>query len=393
MIDIFSPEVRRNPFPVYAQIREQMPVILEPRTGAWMIFDYEGVKAALTDHQRFSSSMTHAGRTNPEWIIFMDPPRQPKLRALVSQAFTPKAVTDLEPRIRELSRGLLEKVAGVGSMDLVEEYAAPLPMMVIAEMIGIPPEEWARFRRWSDTILKLSQTLQGGAEAQSAVTEYMALKEEMHPYLTALMYGGMRGEGLLARLADANVDGEELTEREIIGFVELLIVAGQETTSNLIANAVLCLSEFPIQRARLKVYPELLGTAIEEVLRYRSPVQWLFRTTTQDVEMHEQTIPRGKLVIAVVGSANRDVEQFAEPETFDVGRNPNPHIAFGHGIHFCLGAALSRLEARVALPDLLERLGDFDVEEDHSWEPRAALHVHGPARLRVRFREKAGKRA
>lgn len=391
MIDIFSPEIRRNPFPVYEQIREQMPVILEPRTGAWMIFDYEGVKAALTDHQRFSSSMTHAGRGNPEWIIFMDPPRQPRLRALVSRAFTPNAVAELEPRVREFSRVLLNRVADRGSMDLVEEYAAPLPMMVIAEMIGIPPEEWTRFRRWSDTILNLSQTLQDGPAAQAAVTEYVALKEEMHPYLAALMYGGAR-EGLLARLVDANVEGEELTEREIIGFVELLIVAGQETTSNLIANAVLCLSEFPMQRARLKTYPDLLGTAIEEVLRYRSPVQWLFRATTQDVEMHEQIIPKGKLVIPVVGSANRAWRQFAEPETFDVGRNPNPHLAFGHGVHFCLGAALSRMEARVALTDLMERLGDIEVEESAAWEPRAALHVHGPARLPVRFEAKAGKR-
>lgn len=391
MIDVFSPEVRRNPFPLYAQVREHMPVILEPRSGAWMIFDYEGVKAALTDHQRFSSSMEHAGRSNPDWIIFMDPPRQQQLRALVSRVFTPKAVAELEPRIREFSRMLLDKVVGNGAMDVVEEYAAPLPMMVIAEMIGIPAEEWARFRRWSDTILKLSLTLQAGAEASAAVAEYVALKEEMHPYLAALMYGGVR-RGLLARLVDANVEGEELTEREIIGFIELLIVAGQETTSNLIANAVLCLSEFPEQRARLKVYPDLLETAIEEVLRYRSPVQWVFRAATQDMEMHGQTIPKGKLVLPMVGSANHDPRHFEEPEMFDIGRNPNPHLAFGHGVHFCLGAALSRLEARVALPDLMERLGEMEVDSAAAWEPRAALHVHGPARLQVRMQQGIGSR-
>ena len=391
MIDLYSPEFRRNPFPFYAEIRERLPLMKDPQSGAWMILDYDGVKSALTAHQQFSSEMKHAGRGNPEWIIFMDPPRQQRLRGLVSRAFTPKAIAELEPLIREISRRLLRKVAKRGEMELVEEYAAPLPMMVIAEMIGIPAGDWTRFRRWSDTILKLSYTVKADAQADEAITDYASLKGEMHPHLRAVIEErtAVPEDDLMTRLVQAEVDCQRLTESEIIGFIELLIVAGQETTSNLIVNAVLCLSEFPEQRARLKAEPALLGSAIEEVLRYRSPVQWLFRATTCDVEMHGQTIPKGALVIPLVGSANRDPRQFADPELFDVGRSPNAHIGFGHGVHFCLGVELSRLEARVALPDLMEHLGEIEVDAGAAWEPRSALHVHGPARLPIRFRRES----
>jgi cytochrome P450 len=193
------------------------------------------------------------------------------------------------------------------------------------------------------------------------------------------------GDDLLTRLVQAEVDGERLSEQEIIGFVELLIVAGQETTSNLIANAVLCFIENPGELARLQAALELWAKAIEEVLRYRSPVQWVFRATRCDVAMHGQTIPAGKLVLPMIGSANRDPLVFTEPGRFDVAREPNPHIAFGHGIHFCLGAPLARLEASIALPDLVARLKHLEPAGDEPWEPRSALHVLGPTRLRVRF--------
>jgi cytochrome P450 len=192
-------------------------------------------------------------------------------------------------------------------------------------------------------------------------------------------------DDLLSRLVEAEVDGERLSGHEIVGFVELLIIAGQETTSNLIGNAMLCFAEHPDQLARLRERPELMGKAIEEVLRFRSPVQWIFRATKSDVTLHGQTIPAGKLVLPMIGSANRDAEVFAEPNRFDVAREPNPHIAFGHGIHFCLGAPLARLEASIALPDLLARLGDIELASDALWEPRTALHVLGPTSLKIRF--------
>jgi cytochrome P450 len=181
------------------------------------------------------------------------------------------------------------------------------------------------------------------------------------------------------------VDGERLTQEEILGFVQLLLVGGQETTVNLINNAVLCFVEHPDQLARLWAAPQLLPSTIEEVLRYRSPLQWMPRATTRNVELHGRVIPAGKLVLPMMGSANRDAGQFADASQFDITRAPNPHLAFGHGIHACLGAPLARLEARIALADFLERVKGFELATDGSWEPRQALSVHGPSRLPIRF--------
>ncbi len=212
---------------------------------------------------------------------------------------------------------------------------------------------------------------------------------EMKAYVTAQIdarrAARAAGEDLLTRLVEAEVDGGRLSEEEILGFIQLLLVAGSETTTNLVNNAILCLVENPAELTRLRAAPDLLPSAIEEVLRFRSPVQWMFRATRRDVEMHGQVIPAGKLVLPVIGSANRDPRQFQRPDSFDIGRDPNPHIAFGHGIHFCLGAPLSRLEARIALSDLLARAEDLRLASDAPWEPRKALHVHGPARLPIRF--------
>jgi len=280
-MDFFSPEIRRNPFPVYDQLRAAAPVLHEPRFDAWMIFSYEDARRAMTDHERFSSSMFTAGRANPDWMIFLDPPRQAKLRSLIGRAFTPKAIAALEPRIRELSRQLLDPLIARGQMDVAAEFATPLPMIVISEMVGVPAAEWERFRRWSDVFLKLSHTISAGSAASAAAAEYFAAKAEMSAYMAALIAErrAQPKHDLLSRLVEAEVDGERLTEQEVIGFVELLIIAGQETTSNLIGNAILCFAEHPDQLARLRESPELMPRAIEEVLRFRSPVQWIFRAT------------------------------------------------------------------------------------------------------------------
>jgi cytochrome P450 len=387
VIDFSSPDHRRNPFPAYHQLRAAAPLVHDSRTGLWLLFDHASVRQALTDHAHFSSSLFRAGRSNPDWLIFLDPPRHPKLRSLIGQAFTPRAVADLEPRIRQLSRELIHAVLERGSLDLVSEYATPLPMMVVAELIRIPPNEWPRFRHWSDEILKLSTTLTESATAAEAVAAYGDVKAEMGPWLAALQRERIAHpqDDLLTRLLEAEVDGERLSDQEIAGFVELLIVAGQETTSNLIANAMLCFAEHPSERARLAASPELLPSAIEEVLRFRSPVQWIFRVTTSDVVLHGQTIPAGQVAIPIAGAANRDPNVFAEPGRFDIARSPNPHLAFGHGIHFCIGAPLARLEARIALQDLFRRLPNLELASAEPWEPRAAPHVHGPSRLEVRF--------
>ena len=209
----------------------------------------------------------------------------------------------------------------------------------------------------------------------------------MNDYLAAMIerLRSSPKEGLLTNLVAAEIDGERLTQAEILGFFQLLVVGGQETTTNLINNAVLCLIEHPGELARLRAAPDLLPSAIEEVLRFRSPLQWMMRTPKREIEVHGQPIPPGKLVLAMIGSANRDPRQFDASERFDITRDPNPHLAFGHGSHFCLGAPLARLEARIALADLLLGNGLLELAGDEPWEPRKALHVHGPARLPVRF--------
>ena len=352
-----------------------------------MIFDYEGVKRALNDNEAFSSSMFTAKRANPEWFIFFDPPRHTKLRALIARAFTPRVIANLEPRIRDLSRELLDRAIERGEMDLAADFSVPLPLMVIAEMLEIPVADRPCFTRWSDVMLSLSFVVPGGEGGAKASEDFVTVKAEMGAYLAGLLAErrATPRDDLLAKLLEAEVDGERLTETEILGFFQLLLLAGTETTTNLLNNAILCLTENPDQLARLQSAPDLVPSAIEEVLRYRSPVQWMFRATRREVEMHGQKIPAGKLVLPIIGSANRDPQQFCDPGRFDITREPNPHIAFGHGIHFCLGAPLSRMEARIALPDLMERLKGLELASREPWEPRKALHVHGPANLPVRF--------
>jgi cytochrome P450 len=383
MTNIFSDEMRRNPYPLYDQLRSASPVLhAPPPLNAWLIFDYDGVKRALNDHETFSSRVP-APRN---WFIFFDPPEHSKLRALISRAFTPRVVANLEARIREFSRELLDQAATGVEMDLASEYSIPLPMKVIAHMIGIPLADWARFKRWSDMILKLSYARSGGEEAADAHKEFTAATVEMNDYLTEMITQRRAApkDDLLTRLVEAEVDGDRLKQEEILGFFQLLIVAGQETTTNLINNSIICLLENPDQLNRLRVAPDLLPSAIEEVLRYRSPLQWVMRTPKHDVDLHGQTIPAGVLVMPVIGSANRDPRPFTEPNRFDIARNPNPHVAFGHGIHSCLGAALSRMETKIALSDLLARFRTIEFASPEPWQPRKALHVHGPTHLPIR---------
>ena len=387
MKELFSDEARRNPFALYAQMRQAVPTFKAPPPfDMWMIFDYDGVKRAISDQQEFSSRVP----APDNWFIFFDPPQHSKMRALISRAFTPKSIAALEPRISDLSRKLLDNVLTRDVVDIATEYSVPLPMTVIAEMIGIPPSDWQRFREWSDVILKLSYTMrgmEGDEESARALAGFRTVTMEMNDYLTKMIAERRAAprDDLLTRLVDAEVDGERLTQHEILGFFQLLIVAGQETTANLINNALICFMEAPDQLARLRASPELLPSAIEEVLRYRSPIQWLMRTPRKDVEVNGKVISPGQLILPIIGSANRDPKQFTEPDRFDITRDPNPHVAFGHGIHACLGAALARMESRIALSDLFNRFKHFELATKEPWPPRKALHIHGPANLPLRF--------
>ncbi|WNG55251.1 cytochrome P450 [Archangium gephyra] len=387
MMNLFSDEVRRNPYPAYEQLRGRSPVLHEPHSDLWMLFDYESVKRALQDHEAFSSVVAPPSAMTSQWLVFMDPPRHTKLRALIMRAFTPRAVASLEPRIVALSHELLDRTRSRGEMELAEDFSVPLPLRVIAEMLGVPLADQPRFKRWSDVMMALGYAVAGSEEAALVHREFAEVTEEMRAYVRdlAAQRRAAPRDDLLTRLVEAEVDGERLTGDELLGFVQLLLSAGHETTTNLINNALLCFLEHPAQLARLRAEPGLLPSAIEEVLRYRSPVQAMFRVTRAEVSLHGQVIPAGKMVLAMIGSANRDPRKFQEPDRFDITRDPNPHIAFGHGIHFCIGAPLSRLEARVGLSVLLERMRDFSLASDAPWEPRRAIHVHGPTRLPIRF--------
>jgi cytochrome P450 len=324
----------------------------------------------------------------PEWMIFQDPPRHLRLRALVAQAFTPGSVAALEPRIRDLSRRLIDAEIGDGEMDLALDLAIPLAMLVIGEMLGLPPEDQSSFERWNDVFLRMSYTVPGGPGVEEIVAEFAMTTAEMHEYLGRLLEERRvrPRNDLFTRLLQAELEGERLTQTEILGFFQLLLLAGSETTTNLLNNAVISFADNREAYAQIQANPELLPSAIEEVLRYRSPLQWMFRIARQDVEMGGQHIPAGKRVLAMIGAANRDPAIFPEPNRFIPDRNPNPHLAFGHGIHFCLGSSLARLEAKIALADLLERTSDVELASDAPWTPRPGLHVHGPTSLPIRFR-------
>lgn len=384
---LFSPETRRNPYPWYEQMRQTSPVFRDPGSGTWMLFDYASVRAAMNDPETFSSRVVPPTGGVPDWLIFNDPPRHSMLRAAVMRAFTPRAIAELEPRIRQISSDLLAAADTSGEIDLIADYATPLPTLVIAEMMGIPEVDRERFTRWSQVIMNLSYSMLGGAEAQRTTMEFRAARPEMHAYVMSLVAQrrAHRGDDLLSTIVHADVDGQHLTDDDVFGFFLLLLSAATETTTNLIGNAVVSLLEHPDQLWLLRERRELLPGAIEEIVRYRSPGQVMFRQTTRDVEMHGQTIPANSFVLVMVGSANRDTAHIADAEQFIISRHPNPHIAFGHGIHFCLGAALARLEGRVALTHLLDAFSTMELVDETPWEPRQALHVHGPDRLPIRL--------
>jgi cytochrome P450 len=372
-----------NPFPRYAAMRHNEPVFQDQETGVWHVFRYDDVQRVLSEHATFSSRIggdnpSETGQLFAASLINTDPPRHRQLRSLVSQAFTPRSVEALGPRISELTDELLDPVAGAGAADLIDQLAYPLPVIVIAELMGIPAADRDRFKQWSDVIV--SQTRPGADE-----TGHMAAHREMAEYFTGMIEQRRRqpGNDLISALLAAEIDGQKLSVIELLGFCALLLVAGNETTTNLIGNAVLCFTEAPGTAERLIAEPALLPQAIEEVLRYRSPVQSMYRISAVDTTLRGLPIPAGSPIVAWIGSANRDGEQFPHPEVFDVGRSPNRHLAFGQGIHFCLGAPLARLEARIALQSVLSRLPRLAVDPEAQLERMESTIVYGVKQLPV----------
>jgi len=352
-----APDFQEDPYPTYQKLREAGPAVRNEAQGFWAIARYAEVKDALLQPARFSSERSFGeGRVAPKGIlVIMDPPLHDEMRGLVNRAFTPRRVAALEPRIRSIASGLIDAFCETGRCDLWRDFSAPLPTIVIAELLGVPPEDREMFKEKSTQIA--STVGPGGAGNNNTA----AL--ELVVYLGKAFDAKRRspGDDLMSALLAAEFDGRNLTQEELVGFGLLLLIAGNETTTNLISNAALLLDRFPEQRARLVRKEVSIPDAVEEFLRYDTPVQGLDRTLAEDVRFGDVQVPKGDRVFLMLAAANRDPEVFPEPERFDVGRRPSQHLGFGFGAHFCLGASLARLEARVAWEELLRRIPDYRV--------------------------------
>lgn len=383
----FAADPRLDPFSHYAHMRATSPVFFDPQQQVWMVYGYDDVRTILSDHATFSSRyLDNVPGTEPlrQSMAVSDPPHHTKVRGLVSRAFTPKAVADLEPRIEAISHQLLDRVIETGRMDIIADFAIPFPVTVIAEMLGVPLSDQHKFKEWSDALVLAGATILMGGEM---TPDLQQAGKDVRIYLQNLCEERKAAPqaDLMSGLVAASVNDERFSTHEIVGICILLLVAGNEATTNLIGNAVLSLLEHPDSLARLRAEPKLIPTAVEEVLRYRTPNQFFARIATRDVELGGQLIKAGQRIVFFHSSANRDASIFADPEQFDVSRSPNPHLGFGLGIHFCLGAPLARLEGRVALTALIERLLDLRLEEGEILESVPSPMMHGLSHLRVRF--------
>jgi len=380
---IIMEEMKRdllNPFPWYKEMRSSKPVFRDRDYGLWNVFRYGDVKRVLGNFNEFSSqfgkAFNPAGGPISESIINLDPPRHTKLRNIVSRAFTPRSVELMEPAIRDICENLIAK-HNSGEFDIVKEFTSPLPVTVIATMLGIPIRDMVMFKKWSDNIV-------GGSERD--FQQFPAMMKEMVEYFRRMMSEREKDpeNDLITSIINAEVDGDHLSELESLGFFILLLVAGNETTTNLISNSLLCLDENQGTFNELKSSPELIPQALEEVLRYRSPVQSIYRVAKKDTDINGVTVPAGSIIVPWIGSANRDESVFTDADRFDIYRKENRHIAFGEGIHYCLGAPLARLESRVALETLLKKYESIKVDRNAPMVPQDSTIVYGMRELTVK---------
>jgi cytochrome P450 len=352
-----------DPYPTYRELRATSPVCWNDVTKFWALLKYEDIRFVSSSPAMFTST---AGITipdpamptpvQPRSLIFTDPPRHRQLRKLINSGFTRRRVAVLEPTIREIVRGILDGIEPGSVHEFAEEIAAPLPTRMIADLIGAPPDDWEQFRAWSDAAT-------GTADPEIELDSLVAMRQlfEYFQNLIAVRRAQPRDD-LLSVLAEAEIDEHRLTDEDLLNFAFLLLVAGNETTRNLIALGTLALISHPDQCRLLVENPELIPVAVEEMLRWNSPVVHMARTAVVDMEIRGQQIAAGDVLVMLYGSANRDEDIFgSDSEEFKVTRHPNPHIAFGCGEHSCVGAQLARLEATVMFEELLGRFPKLEL--------------------------------
>jgi cytochrome P450 PksS len=386
---------KANPYPVYARLRREAPVYRTKVAfwlpALWVITRYEDVVSVLKD-PRFSKDYISAYPWIPSSIramfrnlLTLDPPDHTRLRSLVQKAFTPGLMEQLRGRIQRICDELLDRVVAGGAMDLIEAYALPVPLTIIADLLGVPVQDRRRFAPWTKKVAAAS-----GSGALGDFVLALPALANLSRYLRGLvtLRRAAPQDDLITALVRAEESGDRLTEDEIVSMINLLLLAGHETTVHLIATGALTLMQHPQQRMRMQENPSYGGSGIEEILRYASPVEFSTpRLTREDVTIASVTIPRGELVVVSLGSANHDESQFPDPETFDVAREPNKHLAFGTGSHFCLGASLARLEGEIALTTLFRRFPDVSLgvpPDSLRW--RKSLALRGLVKLPVRTR-------
>jgi cytochrome P450 len=383
---LLDPEVLANPYPLYRRLREEDPVHWDPYLHAWVVTRYEDVVDVLL---HFNAARTPApdrlaalgmealspiAAVMVRQMLFLDPPEHGRVRRLASVAFTPRRIAHLREHIRQIAEGLVDELAGRGGFDVMAALAGPLPAIVTAEMLGVPTADHEMLKDWSQDFAEMLGNFQHNPGRAEKTLQSV---EEMVEYFSAALIreAGAPTEGLINALATAEVDGDRLTEEEIVANVIVTMVGGQETTTNLIGNGLLTLLRQPDQLERLRSDAALMPSAVEELLRYESPSQHTARLAPAGAVLGGKEIAEGAAVIAVMGAANRDPERFSDPDRLELGREDNRHVAFGWAAHFCFGAPLARMEGQIAFETLLTRFSELSLapDEDIRWRPNLGL--------------------
>jgi cytochrome P450 len=384
----YSYEFHEDPYPLYRRLRDEAPAYHNEALGFWALSRYDDVLSGFRDVERLSNrhgvsldrDAFHEEAATTMSFLAMDPPRHTRIRALVSRGFTPRRVAELEPRIRRMTTDMLEELEGRDRCEFIGDFAGRLPMDVVSELLGVPAADRATLRTWADLVVHREEGLEGlpPAAAESAL--------RMLHYFTEMVADRRRtpGDDLTGALLRADIDGDRLTDKEIIGFLFLMIVAGNETTTKLLGNALYWLDRNPGERRKIRANPSLIPAWVEETLRYDNSTQALARVAARDFELHGEKIRLGEKVVLLVGSANRDERVWEEPDRFRLERNTRASLSFGQGTHFCLGASLARLETRVALEEIESRLPHWEVEPE-GLKRVHSVNVRGFAALPLRF--------